>query len=604
MMNSAESESHFRRLLRSLGLNAANMRDRLPADQRVKARAAAFLWAGGALLVYTSVLLRPAPGTFIPGMLTIATLAVVTAALLLWLGERSPEWLFHGLLVIGTALVTTLTVFDGARASAFAFLYIWVALWVYNFFPLRAALAHTVVVGVACALSLALKGVDAGFVRWSVIVGTLAISGLLTNRLVRLATALALTDPLTKVANRRRFDDELSGVMARARRDGTATSVAIFDLDHFKQFNDDMGHHLGDRHLELTARSWASLLRPGDLLARYGGEEFALVLPQTGSQRALEVVQRLRAVTPHGQTASAGVATWNGEETAQAVLDRADAALYEAKVAGRDRAILAAEEQRSAADINLPQVWARLLPEVLENHTMTAVFQPLVRLSDETVIGYEALARPAADGSPTLSVEGLFSAAQRMGLGRDLDWLCRRACLDAARRLPPSVDLLLNISVPAFMAAVHPVDQLLMLAEWAEREPSSMILEITERDLVADLEPFQAQLRAYRRHGFRFAIDDIGDGHSTLEVLAAAEPEYVKVARKLVHAVDERSSRAAISAIVAFALVSGSQVIAEGIETSHQRFIVEELGVQLGQGWALGKPDALDSWLERGLRAV
>ncbi len=603
-MMGVDRGSRLQRVLHQLGLDATQVRDRLPADQTVRARAAAFLWGGGAFLVYASVALRPAPGSFIPGMLAIATAAVATALLLLWLGERVPEWMFHLLLIVGTVLVSALTVFDGARASAFAFLYIWVALWVYNFFALRAAIAHTLVVGLACAIAFKVKGVDDAFVRWAVILGTLAISGLLTHRLVQLATALALTDPLTKLANRRRFDDELATQLSRAGRDSAPISVAIFDLDHFKRFNDDMGHHMGDRHLELTARSWSSLLRPGDVLARYGGEEFALVLPRTQSEGAMEVVQRLRAVTPHGQTASVGVAAWNRRESARALLDRADAALYEAKVAGRDRAILAAEEQRSAADIHLPQAWVRLLPEVLENHSMTAVFQPLVRLADEAVVGYEALARPSADASPTLSVEGLFSAAQRMGLGRDLDFLCRRACLDAARRLPASVDLLLNISVAAFMAAVHPVDQLLMLAEWAEREPRTMILEITERDLVADLEPFQARLRDYRRHGFRFAVDDIGDGHSTLEVLAAAEPEYVKIARKLVQSVDQRSGRAAISAIVAFAAVSGSRVIAEGIETSHQRVMVEELGVELGQGWALGKPAALESWLQRGLRAV
>jgi diguanylate cyclase (GGDEF)-like protein len=409
-------------------------------------------------------------------------------------------------------------------------------------------------------------------------------------------------DPLTKVANRRRFDEELSIMLARAARDGAPLSVAIFDLDHFKQFNDDLGHHMGDRHLALTARSWVSLLRPGDVLARYGGEEFALLLPRTEGEPALDVVQRLRAVTPHGQTASAGVATWDRREPAQALLDRADAALYEAKVAGRDRAVSAAAGRRSS-DVHLPQVWARLLPEILEGHGLRAVFQPLVRLGDDAIVGYEALARPL-DGTPTLNVEGLFSAAQRMGLGRDLDWLCRRACLDAARSLPPTVDLLLNISVPAFMAAVHPVDQLLMLTEWAERAPQTVVLEITERDLVADLDPFREQLKAYRKAGFRFAIDDIGDGHSTLEVLAAAEPEFVKVARKLVQDLDQRAGRAAVSAIVAFAGIMGSRVIAEGIETDHQRVMVEELGIELGQGWALGRPAVLEEWLARGLRAV
>jgi diguanylate cyclase (GGDEF)-like protein len=602
-MSNSPSFNLLRPLLRSLFFDPARPGDRLIADQRVRALAAAYLWGGGAALVYLSAVLGPDPGTFVPGMLLIATVAAAAALLLVSLGSQAPNWLFHLLLVAGTFLVGVLMLFDGARVSAWAFLFIWVALWVYSFFPLRAAIIHTLVVGLACAVVLRVKVVPDPLMRWSVIMGTLAISGLLTHRLVQLATTLALMDPLTKLANRRRFDEELAVQIARGARDPAPLAVAILDLDHFKRFNDDMGHHMGDRHLELTARTWVSVIRPGDVLARYGGEEFALLLPRTSAEDAFEVLQRLRAVTPHGQSCSAGVAAWDRREGPQAVLDRADAALYEAKVAGRDRVVMAADGERATPDVHLPQVWARLLPEILEGQRLTAVFQPMVRLADDSIVGYEALVRLIGD-SPQQSVEGLFNAAQRMGLGRDLDWLSRRICLGAARGLPPTVDLMLNINVPAFMAAVHPVDQLLLLAEWAERSPQTMVLEITERDLVADLEPFRRQLKLYRKHGFRFAIDDIGHGHSTLEVLSAAEPEFVKIAGKLVQRAGERASQAAISAIVAFAQVSGAQVVAEGIETAHQRVMVEELGVQLGQGWALGSPAPLEDWLQRGLRAV
>ncbi|MGK5682184.1 GGDEF domain-containing protein [Actinoplanes sp. URMC 104] len=149
--------------------------------------------------------------------------------------------------------------------------------------------------------------------------------------------ALAHNDALTGVPNRRAWDLELSREMAKAVRSGEPVAVALLDLDHFKRFNDTFGHPAGDRLLKEAAAAWRDQLRTGDLLARYGGEEFGVLLVGQSLETGLAVLERMRAVTPHGQTFSAGLALWDGHEIPEQLVARADEALYEAKHGGRDR---------------------------------------------------------------------------------------------------------------------------------------------------------------------------------------------------------------------------------------------------------------------------
>ncbi len=160
-------------------------------------------------------------------------------------------------------------------------------------------------------------------------------------RLMDHLESAAKTDELTGLPNRRGWDDEITRELARARRSGEPLCVAVLDLDHFKRVNDILGHPAGDRLLKESAAAWRSAIRLTDVLARHGGEEFALALPACGVEDAIRLVERLRSSTPAGQTVSAGIAQWDGLESAIAIYARADAALYEAKRAGRDRVTLA-----------------------------------------------------------------------------------------------------------------------------------------------------------------------------------------------------------------------------------------------------------------------
>jgi diguanylate cyclase (GGDEF)-like protein/PAS domain S-box-containing protein len=159
----------------------------------------------------------------------------------------------------------------------------------------------------------------------------------LLDRLERMAH----TDDLTGLVNRRAWDAALEREVARARRDNEPLAVAMLDLDRFKEYNDRHGHQAGDRVLREAASAWRAVLRESDLLARYGGEEFAVALPGCDLGRAEELVDRLREVTPAEQSCSAGLACWDGAESADHLLGRADSALYDAKQAGRNRTVVA-----------------------------------------------------------------------------------------------------------------------------------------------------------------------------------------------------------------------------------------------------------------------
>jgi diguanylate cyclase (GGDEF)-like protein len=154
-------------------------------------------------------------------------------------------------------------------------------------------------------------------------------------------SALARTDPVTGLPNRRAWEEELEQAIARARRHGYPLALGLIDLDRFKRYNDDHGHPAGDALLAEAAACWRGALRVTDFLARYGGEEFAVLLPDCPPGEVFGLLERLRAATPGAQTVSVGVAHLADGEGPDTLLARADAALYRAKGAGRDRLIAA-----------------------------------------------------------------------------------------------------------------------------------------------------------------------------------------------------------------------------------------------------------------------
>ena len=175
------------------------------------------------------------------------------------------------------------------------------------------------------------------------VIGASSVARDITEQRRRVADLeeMSRTDFLTGLPNRRAWREELDRGVMRSMRNGRPLCVVLLDLDHFKDYNDQHGHPGGDELLKDAATSWRSCLRRSDLIGRYGGEEFAVLLPDCAPDDATLTVERIRQCTPNHQTCSAGIAYWDGSESAEGLIHRADAALYHAKRAGRDRAATA-----------------------------------------------------------------------------------------------------------------------------------------------------------------------------------------------------------------------------------------------------------------------
>jgi diguanylate cyclase (GGDEF)-like protein len=215
--------------------------------------------------------------------------------------------------------------------------------------PVQLALltAASLIAPVILAVQVARGAVTDGV---AIVVGSVALFLLVVTRMAQLLRQveaqakqlrqLVLVDDLTGLPNRRAWAAELPRAIERARRDDAPLTIAMLDLDHFKRFNDEFGHPAGDRLLKGASAVWRQCLRDVDSLVRYGGEEFILLLPGAETPHAVAVLERLSVATPIGQTFSAGVATWDGIETSEELVARADRALYEAKSSGRDRTVV------------------------------------------------------------------------------------------------------------------------------------------------------------------------------------------------------------------------------------------------------------------------
>jgi diguanylate cyclase (GGDEF)-like protein len=401
---------------------------------------------------------------------------------------------------------------------------------------------------------------------------------------------LASTDSLTGLKNRREFDRALRTIPRQP------FAILSLDVDGLKATNDTEGHAAGDALLRLVGHTLGLLVRGWDVMARVGGDEFAALLPEVGVFGANVVAERMRmamhALLLPGTAARITVG-WSAAPAGAdpvSVWQRADESLYQAKHAGGDRVLGSSYEPGETGDV-AERSYSDVITRVLDGGALTTVFQPVVSLFDGSVLGYEALARPEGFAAMD-SVDAVFEAARTSGHIRDLDWVCRRRAIDDAKRLPEAVTLFLNISASSLIDPIHGVDQLLDLLRKSGRSPKTVVLDITEHERIHDYKLLSHVLADYRAEGFRFALDDVGEGHSTLELLAASSSEYLKLGRSLTMTSSRVGSRAVIDATITFARISGAAIIAEGVENEYVADAMKASGIGLGQGFGLGKPTA------------
>ena len=312
----------------------------------------ALLFGSGGLMVFFTLLLPHSSDRNLAGLIGPALAAMGVAAAMLAVGRRCPIWGFRALPLWGGVLVSVVSYSGGETAvSDYAMFYFWVILSAFYFFPGRWGLANLALVGLQYALVARESGAANAELKWVMLMGTLVVAALFVSllqdyadrataereRLLARVEQLASTDPLTSLPNRRAWKARVVEELRRSARQDTPLALVLMDLDGLKAVNDVEGHEGGDRLIKRASAGWRSALRETDFVARLGGDEFGALLPDCPEELALDVLERMREATP-SVAWSAGVAVWDGEEHAGALVRRADALLYDAKRGGRNRA--------------------------------------------------------------------------------------------------------------------------------------------------------------------------------------------------------------------------------------------------------------------------
>ena len=456
------------------------------------------------------------------------------------------------------------------------------------------------------------------------IIGTFGISRDVTAQ-VRAEKALAhqaLHDPLTGLPNRIALMDRLAQTLLGVERpsvsrlgvDRAQAQVAVLfvDLDNFKEINDSFGHDAGDLVLIEVARRLSALARRTDTVARLGGDEFVVLcgdldLHATPSLLAGRILQAVAVpFAAAGRdvpvTCSVGIASTSEAATEPDRLMReADAAMYEAKKAGRNRyrAYDPAHRSRAQKDTLYTE-----LARGIEEGQLFCVYQPVYALQAQVLTGAEALVRWRHPSGRVMLPDEFIPLAEETGLiSRIGAFVLEEGCRQLARWTardgwPRPFTLAINVSGRELSDPGLPgrVDQ---VARRHGLDPGQLCLEITETALIAEVGDIQEVLAALAATGVRIALDDFGTGYSTLVHLQRLNADVLKIDRSFIEQISRsRRDREIVAAVTAMSHALGLTVVGEGIETSQQLTTLAELGCDEGQGLLFGHPVGPDEVVE------
>ena len=417
-------------------------------------------------------------------------------------------------------------------------------------------------------------------------------------------THAATHDGLTELPNRTALVARLDELLLFA--EVGQVSVLFIDLDNFKVVNDSLGHGVGDELLRQIAGRLRHVMRDGDRLARFGGDEFVVFVdggidPAVVAERLRRAVQEPVVVDGHELvvTASIGFAVnASADLTADELLRDADAAMYRAKAAGRDRVEAFTEETR-AASVAALQISSELR-RGLERGELVPYFQPIVDLAGGHVVGFEVLARWLHPERGLLTPGQFMPIAEDSGLVVELgarilrDALAQLAHWRAVGLQFASCSLSVNVATQQlidgrFLGVVHDA-----LGETGI-DADSLWLEITETALMSDTNAASRALRDLRGLGLHLSVDDFGTGYSSLTYLKRFPVEAIKVDQTFVTGLGlEADDTSIVEAVVRLGHSLGLTVVAEGVETPLQLNRLRELGCDQGQGYLFGRPRPAD----------
>jgi diguanylate cyclase (GGDEF)-like protein/PAS domain S-box-containing protein len=429
---------------------------------------------------------------------------------------------------------------------------------------------------------------------------------------------LADHDSLTGLANRRRFRGELEQQIAFYARYGGQGAVLILDVDHFKNVNDTAGHQEGDNVIREIAELLRARARVSDAVARLSGDEFAVLLPQTDRDGAIRFAEDLRrevrlqstASGPEPITVSIGVAMFGGEteEGGEPALVSADLAMYEAKEQGRDRVVLVDEPGDVKTHQQSGLSTSARIRDALVRDRLVLYQQPIVDLRTGNVERHELLLRIAEDDGQMVPAGRFIQTAEQFGMVQELDrWVVGEAVamLDKmhekkegnGKLKKPPIALHVNLSGSSITDAG--------VLEFIERSfdtsdafPGAITFEITETAAIRNFETAAAFADRLTEFGCSIAIDDYGVGFGPFYYLKHLPFDLIKIDGDFIRDLPRNDAdQLTVKAIVEIARGLGKKTIAEYVEEPSTVGLLRELGVDMAQGFHLGKPvDVAEGW--------
>jgi diguanylate cyclase len=423
-------------------------------------------------------------------------------------------------------------------------------------------------------------------------------------------TYLALHDNLTKLPNRTLFEGRLSQAIENAEREQLTFSVMFMDLDGYKAVNDIFGHHVGDLLLIEVADRIRKRIRPEDTIARVGGDEFLLLMSEGDPEQAANIAHELVAAIGEPfdiegdelrVSLSIGLAMYPSDGTTQhELLRNADAAMYHVKTQGRNAYHFF--ERSMNANVHEQLQLLHDLRLAIAHQEFILHYQPKFDVSDQSVIGAEALLRWMHPRRGMISPDDFIPLAEKTGLIVPIgEWVLNEACRQMAewRQAGHSTwTMAVNLSSLQF-DNIGLVETVRKTLERHSLDPSHLILEVTESTAMHDLEASMRILRQLADMGVHISIDDFGRGYSSLLYLKRLPANELKIDRGFVHDLVQDSGDAAIvSAIVSLGQKLNLKIVAEGVETLAQQEFLIHLGCNSLQGFLLGRPMPADMFLE------
>ena len=420
----------------------------------------------------------------------------------------------------------------------------------------------------------------------------------------------AYYDSLTDLPNRELFIDRLQHLLDLNKRYTVHPFAVLFvDLDRFKMVNDSLGHPVGDQLLITTAQRLQQCLRPSDTVARFGGDEFAILLEQVGDiDCACMLAERINTElgAPYHlgnydlfNSASIGIVQGHPRyELADELIRDADIAMYQAKTNGKG--CYAVFDEAMHTQVKGQLTLENDLRRAITDQQLTLHYQPIVSLSTQEIVGFEALTRWSHPNLGNIPPGMFIPIAEETGLIVKLDWWAMRQACEQLRvwkdQLPSDKTLAVSVNLSSRhfnrSDVVQRVTQMLLETGLAATD---LKIEVTESALIENPESAAQILSELKALGIRIHIDDFGTGYSSLSYLHKYEIDTLKIDRSFIQYLDCNADRLEIvRTIVVLAHTLKMGAIAEGIETAEQLAAVKSLGCEYGQGYYFYRPLACE----------